>query len=166
VHGINWGARLGGGYYAYVTNQHANVMTVIAPDPDGDGAGSDAAAVGQILLANGSGDAGVTDGTGGQGVKPIPLTHDGWIQKTVAMSGTGALSEEVEGWIALLTDHQRNPEDEHPEPIPGDLNGDGFVGTADLLILLGVWGGSTVADLDADCIVGTGDLLILLANWT
>jgi DNA-binding beta-propeller fold protein YncE len=93
VHGINWGAKLGGGYYAYVSNQHANVLTVIDPDPNGDLDGSDAAIVGTILLANGSDGAGATDGTGGQGIKPLPLTHDGWIQPTVAMVGSGELSE-------------------------------------------------------------------------
>ncbi len=46
THGVNWGARLGGGYYAYVSNQHANVLNVIDPDPDGDGDGSDAEVVG------------------------------------------------------------------------------------------------------------------------
>jgi len=107
THGVNWGAKLGGGYYAYVTSQHSNVLTVIDPDPNGDGSGADAAAVGTLLLANGSGD--VTDGTGGQGVKPLPMTHDGWIQPTVALSGTGRLSPEVEGWIAKLTDQQKNP---------------------------------------------------------
>ncbi|NOG93122.1 MAG: hypothetical protein HND42_07775 [Armatimonadetes bacterium] len=109
THGVNWGAKLGGGYYAYVTNQHANVLSVIDPDPNGDGDATDASVVGQLLLANGSAGAGVTDGTGGQGVKPLPLTHDGWIQPTVAMVGTGALSQEVEGWISLLTDDQKNP---------------------------------------------------------
>ena len=128
THGINWGAKLGGGYYAYVSNQHANVMSIIDPDPNGDGDGSDAAVVGQVLLANGSSGAGVTDGTGGQGIKPLPLTHDGWIQKTVSMVGTGRLSAEVEGWIGLLTNDQKNPEGHHhtytlslgnPPPPPG-----------------------------------------------
>jgi DNA-binding beta-propeller fold protein YncE len=109
THGVNWGAKLGGGYYAYVTNQHANVLTVIDPDPNGDDNGADAAAVGTILLANGSRGAGVTDGTGGQGVKPLPMTHDGWIQPTVALSGTGQLSREVEGWIRKLTPEQKDP---------------------------------------------------------
>ena len=113
THGVNWGAKLGGGYYAYVTNQHANVMTVIDPDPNGDGNGADAAAVGTVLLANNSRGAGVTDGTGGQGVKPLPMTHDGWIQPTVALSGTGQLSAEVEGWISKLTPEQKDPS--HPQ---------------------------------------------------
>lgn len=109
THGVNWGAKRGGGYYAYVTNQHANVLTIIDPDPNGDGNGVDAAAVGTILLANGSNGAGATDGTGGQGVKPVPMTHDGWIQPTVALLGTGRLSTEVEGWIRLLTPEQKDP---------------------------------------------------------
>jgi hypothetical protein len=113
THGVNWGAKLGGGYYAYVTNQHANVLTVIDPDPNGDGSGADARVVGSILLSNGSVGAGVTDGTGGQGVKPLPMTHDGWIQPTVALFGTGALSLEVEGWISRLTPEQKNPVHHH-----------------------------------------------------
>lgn len=109
THGVNWGAKLGGGYYAYVTNQHANVLTIIDPDPNGDDNGADAAVVGTILLANRSRGAGVTDGTGGQGVKPLPMTHDGWIQPTVSLSGTGRLSAEVEGWISKLTPEQKDP---------------------------------------------------------
>lgn len=53
---------------------------------------------------------------------------------------------------------------------PGDLNGDGVVGVADLLILLVNWGpcadcNDCPADLGGDCTVGVSDLLILLANW-
>lgn len=53
---------------------------------------------------------------------------------------------------------------------PGDLNGDGTVGSADLLILLSTWGtcadcDDCVADLDGDCNVGASDLLIMLVNW-
>jgi hypothetical protein len=110
THGINWGAKKGGGYYAYVTAQHANVLTVIDPDPDDDVTTNDAAVVGQIALANGTAGAGPTDGTGGQGVKPLPMAHDGWIQPAVALVGTGKLSAEVEGWISSLTAQQKNPD--------------------------------------------------------
>lgn len=109
AHGINWGAKLGGGYYAYVTSQHANVLTVIDPDPNNDGSADDAAVVGTILLANGDGSE-ITDGTGGQGVKPIPIVHDGWIQPTVELAKNGKVSGEVEGWINALTNDQKNPE--------------------------------------------------------
>lgn len=110
THGANWGAKRGGGYYLYVTSQFANVLDVIDPDPNNDGIGTDAKTVGRILLANGSTGAGLTDGTGGQGVKPIPMVHDGWIQPTVAKAGSGELSAEVEEWISQLTLQQKNPD--------------------------------------------------------
>jgi YVTN family beta-propeller protein len=109
THGAHWGAKLGGGYYLYVTNQNSNAMTVIDPDPDGDGSGANAAVVGRIVLANGSAGAGATDGTGGQGLKPLPNVYDGWVQDTVALAGSGRLSAEVESWVAALTPEQRNP---------------------------------------------------------
>ena len=55
--------------------------------------------------------------------------------------------------------------------IPGDLDGDGAAGSADLLMLLGAWGpcperpDTCPGDVDLDGIVGISDLLILLANW-
>ena len=52
----------------------------------------------------------------------------------------------------------------------GDMNGDGVVGTLDLMILLNSWGScadcvNCPVDLNGDCTVGATDLLILLANW-
>lgn len=57
-----------------------------------------------------------------------------------------------------------------PIDIPGDLDGDGVVGTADLVLLLGAWGrcdncAECNADLDEDCFVGPSDLILLLGNW-
>jgi probable HAF family extracellular repeat protein len=54
-----------------------------------------------------------------------------------------------------------------PVACTGDLNGDGGVGTNDLLMLLAAWGecSQCPADLDGDGVVGTGDLLLLLAAW-
>lgn len=51
-----------------------------------------------------------------------------------------------------------------------DLDGDGSVGVADLLMLLAAWGecapkGDCVADLNGDNTVGVSDLLILLSEW-
>ncbi|MBI4284281.1 MAG: hypothetical protein HY670_00050 [Chloroflexi bacterium] len=109
AHGAHWGAKLGGGYYLYVTSQHSNALTIIDPDPNGDGNANDASVVGRILLSNDSAGAGVTDGTGGQGLKPLPNVYDGWVQDTVALAGTGKLSAEVEGWIKALTPAQRQP---------------------------------------------------------
>jgi DNA-binding beta-propeller fold protein YncE len=109
THGVNWGAKAGGGYYAWVTSQFSNVVEIIDPDPNNDGNGNDAAIVGRIRLANGSTGAGASDGTGGQGVKPLPMVHDGWIQRTTDLMGTGQLTPEVEGWINALTAAQKNP---------------------------------------------------------
>ncbi len=58
-----------------------------------------------------------------------------------------------------------------PDAVVGDINGDGVVGSTDLILLLGAWGpcddcgDCCPADLDGDCTVGTGDLIILLGNW-
>ncbi len=55
--------------------------------------------------------------------------------------------------------------------IPDDLDGDGAVGVADLVMLLGEWGpcpgrpDTCAGDVDLDDIVGITDLLILLGNW-
>ncbi len=49
--------------------------------------------------------------------------------------------------------------------IPGDLNGDGFVGGDDLATLLAQWGTDGAADINQDGVVNGADLAVLLANW-
>ena len=53
------------------------------------------------------------------------------------------------------------------EQIPGDIDGDGDVDTADLLALLAAWGPcpDCPEDINGDGVVNTTDLLTLLANW-
>ena len=48
---------------------------------------------------------------------------------------------------------------------PIDLDGDGSVGTSDLLLLFAQWGTAGPADFDGNGTVNTIDLLILLSNW-
>ena len=56
------------------------------------------------------------------------------------------------------------------QPIPGDLNGDGFVGLSDLDIVLANWNqtvppGNPLADPSGDHYVGLDDLDIVLEHW-
>ena len=54
-------------------------------------------------------------------------------------------------------------------PMVGDLNADGQIGFADLIVLLSAWGpcgGDCPADLDGSGSVDFNDLLQLLVGWT
>jgi plastocyanin len=84
-HGVNFGAKKGGGYYAYVTSKFANVISIFDLDPNGDGSPDDAALVGK-LLTDATSDTAVDDqivnysGMGGQGVMTGPFAYEGWVQ--------------------------------------------------------------------------------------
>jgi hypothetical protein len=103
-HGINFGAKQGGGYYGYVSSKFANTLSIIDADPNGDGVLTDATVAGKMILNAGSGtksDDSVSDypGMGGQGVLALPLVYNGWVQQIPA------------GDAAKLTCAQRNPID-------------------------------------------------------
>jgi DNA-binding beta-propeller fold protein YncE len=99
-HGVQFGAKQGGGYYAYVSSKFSNRMIVVDPQN-----GSNASIVGSVLLTTENKSSHFhTDGTvakyagmGGQGVLPIPLVYNGWVQN---------LPEE---WKDQLTAKQKNP---------------------------------------------------------
>jgi DNA-binding beta-propeller fold protein YncE/plastocyanin len=84
-HGANFGAKKGGGYLLYISSKFANTMTVVDPDPNNDGSPVDANILGKVVLAS-TGDTKQDDkpiehiGMGGQGVLPIPLVYNGWVQ--------------------------------------------------------------------------------------
>jgi len=86
-HGVNFGAKKGGGYYAYVSSKFSNDLIVLDPDPNDDGNPLDAEIVGRVLLVAGNDDIQSDDavsaypGMGGQGVLAIPLVYNGWVQK-------------------------------------------------------------------------------------
>jgi len=102
---VQFGAKEGGGYYAYVSSKFSNRMIVVDPDPNADGNPSDAKIAGSILLTsdnaskNFKSDDTVTNyaGMGGQGVLPIPLVYNGWVQNL------------PDNWKAKLTSDQLNP---------------------------------------------------------
>jgi YVTN family beta-propeller protein len=103
-HGVQFGAKQGGGYYAYVSSKFANDLIVVDADQNGDGDLSDAAVVGKILLAPESStvsdDTIVDDnftGQGGQGVLAIPVVYNGWVQNLPS------------SWKSQLTTEQQNP---------------------------------------------------------
>lgn len=101
-HGANFGAKQGGGYYAYVTSKFANNLIVVDVDPNGDGNLSDAAIVGRIsLVASASTPKDDTisglAGFGGNGVLAIPNVYNGWVQKL------------PDTWKEKLTEKQKNP---------------------------------------------------------
>jgi len=109
-HGVQYGAKQGGGYYAYVASKFSNALIVVDPDPNGDGNPSDAAIVGRVLLAGKAST--VQDdtvignpGMGGQGVLPVPVIYNGWVQQWVKNCKT----KDCKNWNGQLTDKQKNP---------------------------------------------------------
>jgi hypothetical protein len=47
---VQYGAKQGGGYYAYVASKFSNSLIVVDPDPNNDGNPADAVIAGRILL--------------------------------------------------------------------------------------------------------------------
>jgi hypothetical protein len=93
-HGVNFGAKAGGGYYAYVTSKFSNRLIVLDYDPNNDGvlAPNEPVVAGWVVLADDvitpvvSSDDAITGnrGMGGQGVLPVPNVYNGWVQKLPA----------------------------------------------------------------------------------
>jgi DNA-binding beta-propeller fold protein YncE len=100
-HGVNFGAKKGGGYYAYVTSKFANRLIVLDYDPNNDGNVDDAVIAGAVVLAkdNVPKDDKIigNKGQGGQGVLAVPNVYNGWVQELPI------------GYKAQLTRAQRNP---------------------------------------------------------
>ena len=106
-HGVNFGAKKGGGYYAYVSSKFSNDLIIVDYDPNKNGNVSDAKIAGRVILVAGASTIISDDpvhvgfkslaGMGGQGVLPIPLVYNGWVQKL------------PDFWKHQLTKEQRNP---------------------------------------------------------
>jgi DNA-binding beta-propeller fold protein YncE len=101
-HGINFGAKKGGGYLGYVSVKFANVAWVIDGDPNSDGDLSDARLTGGVVTSGAASK--INDdtpssqfGQGGQGVWAYPEVYNGWVQE---------LPDE---WKSQLTCQQQNP---------------------------------------------------------
>jgi DNA-binding beta-propeller fold protein YncE len=102
-HGANFGAKKGGGYLLYISSKFANTMMVVDPDPNNDGDPTDAKTIGRVILTS-TQDTKQDDrpieqlGMGGQGVLPVPLVYNGWVQNVPD-----------KGSFAQLTCEQRHP---------------------------------------------------------
>jgi FtsP/CotA-like multicopper oxidase with cupredoxin domain len=122
-HGVNFGAKSGEGYYAYVSSKFSNALIVFDPaeavDADKNGNnngvldGSELDIVGKVLLHTDNADGADIDdtiigldGMGGQGVLAIPNPYNEWIQATVSSDD---LSAEVQGWVGDLSSSQMDP---------------------------------------------------------
>ena len=112
-HGVQYGAKKDGGYYAYVANKFSNVMLIVDPDPDGNGDPSDAKLAGRVLLAGTGTDDTVigNPGMGGQGVLAVPNVYNGWVQKwTDPDNGCAAnAGSDCATWAGQLTSAQKAP---------------------------------------------------------
>jgi DNA-binding beta-propeller fold protein YncE len=107
-HGVNFGAKHGGGYYAYVTSKFANRLIVLDYDPGNLGTvenvKNNAVIAGWVVLDNDNvpKDDAITKiegnrGQGGQGVLPVPNVYNGWVQELPFI------------WKIQLTHKQRHP---------------------------------------------------------
>ena len=110
-HGVNFGAKnnlINGGYYAYVSSKFSNDLIIVDLDS--------LEIAGRVLLVAGPGllhnpPTTVIDdtptqyqGMGGQGVLPIPLVYNGWVQNLPS------------DWCAKLSVGQRSPFGSSPAP--------------------------------------------------
>ncbi len=110
-HGVQWGAKKGGDYYAYVSSKFSNALIVVDPKD-----GHNAKIAGKIILTE-QFKTEIDDpiigyaGMGGQGVLAIPNVYEGWIQQTVDECGNKAdpCSEEIIKYLKDLKNHQKDP---------------------------------------------------------
>ena len=96
-HGVEFGLKKGGGYYAYVASKFANDLIVVDMDQ--------LEIAGRLLLADPN-DNTITayNGMGGQGVLPLPLAEPVRLKTTVDLSGSGVLSDQVETWLKQVSE--------------------------------------------------------------
>ena len=101
-HGVQFGAKQGGGYYAYVSSKFSNSLLIVDADPNQDGDPADAIIAGRVALVasrSTARDATITGnaGMGGQGLLAIPVVYNGWVQNLPPV------------WKNQLTRAQQNP---------------------------------------------------------
>jgi Glycoside Hydrolase Family 113 len=97
------------------------------------------------------------------GFDVVPTTGSSFYDLVIGLNGSW-----LRGNTTILIDNFRVVQ--LLNGLPGDLDGDGFVGIADLNIVLGAWNqsvppGDPAADPSGDGFVGIEDLNVVLGNW-
>ncbi len=98
-HGVNFGAKAGGGYYAYVTSKFSNRLIVVDVDLDNPANSSIAGTISMVADGSVPNDDTVVNlaGMGGQGIYAVPNVYNGWVQNLPDL------------WKSDLTPAQLNP---------------------------------------------------------
>ena len=118
---------------------------------------------------NGEYDATISDGTNSYTATDLGFRTADFDDRYVTFNGRGNTADEMRHMSidnVLIYNEAGGP-----EPLVGDLNGDGLVGSADLDIVRGAWGQSVTpgdggaGDPSGDGLVGSADLDIVRANW-
>ena len=118
---------------------------------------------------NGEYDVVISDGTDTFSASDLGFRTDEFENRYLTFNGRGNTADEMRHMaidnILIYNDASG------PEPLEGDLNGDGFVGSGDLDIVRAAWGQSVTpgclscGDPSGDGSVGSADLDIVRANW-
>jgi hypothetical protein len=106
---------------------------------------------------------GAGDGSFGEAIAYGCGRGEPWDMVIADFDGDGALEPALaaDPWVSVILNQCDDAGG------GGDLDGDGHVTFADLLLLLSAWGpcAGCAEDLDESGVVGFGDLLILLGSW-
>ena len=97
------------------------------------------------------------------------FTVSPWLDK-IQCCGGSTINIDIDYLISSENDANGDGIPDECETLLGDIDGDGDVDAADLILLLGAWGAcadcdNCPADLDGDCDVDGADLILLLGNW-
>lgn len=93
-HGVNFGAKAGGSYYAYVSSKFSNRLVVVDPDPNGDGNFADEKIAGTVAIADNT--ATTDDVVVSLAVLAVPNVFNGWVQNLPGKWQTELTSEQLD----------------------------------------------------------------------
>lgn len=102
-----------------------------------------------------------------------PLTFQSLDPSVATVDADGQVSAVAIGETAIvvttgaMTTYANVTVESVPQPLLGDINGDGVVNGGDIAMVLGAWGtNDAAADLNDDGVVAGADISIVLSNWS